>query len=115
MSKGNFQGTTFKETGLTKAIAYKAKFDEADFTRAVADRVNFQQASLRDAIFDSTILTGSDFNGADVTGADFTDAIVSQFGIKDLCDRNPTVTGTNKKTGADTRSSLGCRGSPPPK
>merc|ERR1712216_391912 len=70
LNKGNFKGTTFKETGLTKAIAYKAKFDEADFTRAVADRVNFQQASLRDAIFDSTILTGSDFNGADVTGAD---------------------------------------------
>lgn len=45
---------------------------------------------------------------ADITGADFTDALISpEITIAKLCAR-PDATGTNSKTGANTRESLMC-------
>jgi uncharacterized protein YjbI with pentapeptide repeats len=51
------------------------------------------------------IASGATFNGARVENADFSDALIDRVDQRLLCQ---SARGTNPKTGADTRSSLGC-------
>jgi uncharacterized protein YjbI with pentapeptide repeats len=71
------------------------------------DRASFKGSSLKGTIFTNAVLTGTSFEGANVEGADFTDSYIGNFDIKSLC-KNPTLTGENPTTGADTRMSVGC-------
>lgn len=104
---GNFENGDFTGTIMSKMIAKRGNFKNANFKNAVVDRANFDDSNLEGAIFQNTLLTGSTFEGANLEGADFTDAYIDMFGIKPLC-RNPTMKGTNPKTGADTYDSAGC-------
>jgi uncharacterized protein YjbI with pentapeptide repeats len=107
MNDGKFQEVDFQQTVMSKAIAEGADFSNANFRNAIADRVDFKKAKFNGAIFQNTVLTGSNFEDADLTDADFTDAYIAMFDVKPLC-KNPTMKGTNPKTGADTFESAGC-------
>lgn len=89
-------------------IRADSNFDGADFTNAIVDRANFQGSSLKNAIFTNAVLTATSFENANVEGADFTEAYLGDFDIRSLC-KNPTLTGENPTTGADTRMSVGCK------
>ena len=84
-----------------------SKFDGADFSNAIVDRASFKGSSLKGTIFKNAVLTGTSFEDADVEGADFSEAQLGMFDIKTLC-KNPSLTGENPVTGADTRFSVGC-------
>lgn len=108
LGKGDFSGGNFKEAQLSKAYGEKGNFDDANFENAVIDRAYFNKGSFRNANFKNAVLTGSSWDDADLTGADFTDAFVGKFDQAEMC-KNPKLTGENKKTGVDTRMSLGCK------
>jgi len=108
MLQGNFEGVNFKEVTMSKVVAQKAKFDGADFSNAVMDRGTYKGSSFKGAVLANTVLSGSDFTGADLTDSDFSDAYMGDFDNRNLC-KNPTLTGTNPTTGADTRASAACK------
>ncbi|CAK0901783.1 unnamed protein product [Prorocentrum cordatum] len=107
MNDGKFSGVDFQETVMSKAIAEGADFSNANFRNAIADRVDFRNSNFQGASFQNAVITGSNFEGADLTNADFTDAYIAMYDVKPLC-KNPTMKGTNPKTGADTYESAGC-------
>lgn len=107
MLDGNFEKGDFTNTIMSKTIAERANFKDANFRNAIVDRANFKGANLEGAIFKNTLLTGTTFQDANLENSDFTDAYIDMFGVKPLC-KNPTMKGTNPKTGVDTYDSAGC-------
>lgn len=107
MNTGDFSNVDFTNTVMSKAVAEKANLEGANFRNAVADRVSFAGSNLRNANFNNAVLTGAKFADADIEGADFSDSYIDQYGVRPLC-QNPTMKGTNPKTGADTYESAGC-------
>jgi uncharacterized protein YjbI with pentapeptide repeats len=106
-SDADFSGVSFVEGQLSKAYLRNSKFKEADFTNAVVDRVTFDGSDLEGARFTNAVLSGTTFKDANVANADFTDSYLGPFDLKKLCE-NPTLKGTNPKTGQETRLSAGC-------
>jgi uncharacterized protein YjbI with pentapeptide repeats len=90
-----------------RAFNKGATFVGCDFTNAVVDRVIFDESDLRKAVFSNAVLSGTTFTNANLQDTDFTDAYLGPFDLKNLCG-NPTLTGTNPKTGQDTKESAGC-------
>mmetsp|Transcript_5328 Transcript_5328/g.10631 ORF Transcript_5328/g.10631 Transcript_5328/m.10631 type:complete len:237 (+) Transcript_5328:26-736(+) len=107
MTDTDVSGSNFVETQFSKAYLHESNFQGADFTNGIVDRASFFKSDLRQAIFHNAVLTGTSFEGANVEGADFSDAYIGDFDIRNLC-KNPTLTGTNEKTGMDTKDSVGC-------
>mmetsp|Transcript_95543 Transcript_95543/g.169652 ORF Transcript_95543/g.169652 Transcript_95543/m.169652 type:complete len:236 (+) Transcript_95543:85-792(+) len=107
MNDGDFSGVNFENAVMSKAVAVNASFENANFKNAVADRVTFNKANLKGAVFSNAVLTTSTFTDCNLEGADFTDAYLNSGVIRSLCD-NPTMKGTNPKTGADTYESAEC-------
>jgi len=95
------------ETQFSKGYLHESNFNGADFSNGIVDRASFQGSSLKGAIFTNAVLTGTSFEGADLTDADFTDTYLGDFDSRNLC-RNPTLSGENPVTGADSRLSAGC-------
>lgn len=108
MTKTDAHGARFREAQFSKGYLRDSNFDGADFTNAIVDRASFRGSSARGALFGNAVLTATSFEGADVENADFTDAYIGDFDIRNLC-KNPTLTGENPVTGADTRASAQCR------
>jgi len=108
MLEGNFAKVNFKEVTMSKVLAQKANFEGADFSNAVMDRGTYKGSNFKGAILANTVLSGSDFTGADLTDTDFSDAYMGDFDNRNLC-KNPTLTGENPVTGADTRASAACK------
>ena len=98
----------FKEAQTSKALMKDSKFVGCDFTNAVVDRTVFSGSDLTGAIFANSVLSGTTFEGANLKDTDFTEAYLGPFDQKNLC-ANPTLDGTNPKTGEDTRFSAGCQ------
>eukprot|EP00287_Rhodomonas_sp_CCMP768_P007251 CAMPEP_0196734964 /NCGR_PEP_ID=MMETSP1091-20130531/13546_1 /TAXON_ID=302021 /ORGANISM="Rhodomonas sp., Strain CCMP768" /LENGTH=211 /DNA_ID=CAMNT_0042078547 /DNA_START=26 /DNA_END=661 /DNA_ORIENTATION=+ len=116
-SKKDFSGANAKGTNLAKSKLKGARFFKADLTGADFTGSDLTAASLENAKLDGVVLTNAVLKGAytgtglerakDISGSDWTDAQLRPDVQVKLCKRSD-ATGTNPKTQADTRESLGC-------
>jgi uncharacterized protein YjbI with pentapeptide repeats len=113
--RAEFTSTTLKNTNFTNADLRGALFNGvildganmhgSDFSSGIAYVSRFKNVDLSDAILADSNLLRSSFDNVNVTGADFTNALLDTQQLKKLC---INASGTNSKTGVDTRESLGC-------
>jgi len=101
LSDSDLRGAVFNTANLQQA-----DLSGADLEDAVAFATRFDNADLSGAVLRNAMLMNSKFAGAVIEGADFTDAVLDLPQQKALCAR---ASGTNPRTGADTRESLACR------
>lgn len=109
--KANLEGFDLSATDLRGAVfntanLQNANLSGADLEDAVAFATRFDQADLSGAVLRNAMLMNSKFTGAEISGADFTDAVLDLPQQKALCSR---ASGSNPRTGVDTRDSLNCR------
>lgn len=71
----------------------------------LATKAKLSKSSLRNVNFTNANLISASMNDADVAGADFTDALIDPAVVIKLC---KYASGTNSRTGVDTRESLMC-------
>jgi len=107
MTGTTLKNANFKAAQFSKGYLHDSDFTGADFTDAVVDRASFTGSILRQASFENAVLTGTSFADADVEGADFTESYIGDFDQRVLC-KNPTLKGTNEKSGMDSKASAGC-------
>lgn len=113
--RAEFTSTTLKNANFTNADLRGALFNGVlldganmhgiDFSSGIAYVSRFKDVDLSDAILTDSNMLRSQFDNINVTGADFTNALIDVQQIKKLC---TNASGTNSKTGVDTRESLGC-------
>lgn len=99
-SNADLRGVVFNGSNLRDANLHGV-----DFSDGISYSSSFRNADLSDAVLNSALLLQSYFTGATVTNADFTFAVLDGVQVSILC---KTASGTNPKTGVDTRDSLGC-------
>jgi uncharacterized protein YjbI with pentapeptide repeats len=101
-SQASLVGAVFSTSTLKNTI-----FKQANLTQTIFDQVRFVGADLTDANLTDAMLLRATFKDVKVEGTDFTDALLAPQQVNNLC---KVASGTNSKTGVDTRESLGCRG-----
>ena len=109
--KASLEGFDLSDTDLRGAVfntanLQNANLQGADLEDAVAFASRFDGADLRGAVLRNAMLMNSKFTAALIEGTDFTDAVLDLPQQKALCAR---ASGTNPRTGVDTRDSLACR------
>ena len=113
--RAEFTSVTLKNANFTNADLRGALFNGvlldganlhgSDFSSGIAYVTKFKNVDLSDAILADSNMLRSSFDNVDVTGTDFTNALIDVQELKKLCVK---ASGTNSKTGVDTRESLGC-------
>ena len=113
--RAEFTSVTLKNANFTNADLRGALFNcvlldganlhGSDFSSGIAYVTRFKNVDLSDAILADTNMLRSTFDWVNVTGTDFTNALIDVQQLKKLC---LNASGTNSKTGVDTRESLGC-------
>jgi uncharacterized protein YjbI with pentapeptide repeats len=101
----DFQQADLRGAVMSASVMTGANLHGADLSNALMDQVKFDRTDLSDTVLNEAILLHSTFKQVNITGADFTDAILDGAQIKVLC---AIASGTNSKTGVETRDSLGC-------
>ena len=90
-----------------RAAVRQVDFTNADLKSASLEEAGLDGAKMDGAVLESAYLTKTIADAASIKGADFTDAVIPTFTQKALCAR-PDASGTNAKTGVETRESLMC-------
>ena len=113
--RSEFTSVTLRNTNFTNADLRGALFNGvlleganlhgSDFSSGIAYISKFKNVDFSDAILTDSNMLRSSFDNVDVTGADFTNALIDVQELKKIC---VNASGTNSKTGVDTRESLGC-------
>jgi uncharacterized protein YjbI with pentapeptide repeats len=109
-NSATFRNTNFSNADLRGALFNGVLLDGAnlhgvDLGSAIVYISRFKNVDLTDATLTDANMLRSRFDNVDVTGADFSDALLDIQEIKKICIK---ASGTNSKTGIDTRESLGC-------
>ncbi|MEO8894195.1 MAG: pentapeptide repeat-containing protein [Coleofasciculaceae cyanobacterium] len=100
LSNSNLQRVSFFATNLEAA-----NLEGADLSFATLDSARFVRANLKNAILVGAFASNARFEGANIEGADFTDVLLRRDIQDKLC---LTASGTNSKTGRETRETLFC-------
>jgi uncharacterized protein YjbI with pentapeptide repeats len=106
MELANFSDADLRGAVFSASVMTGANLHGADLSNAMVDQVNLTKADLGDAVLTEALLLRAIFDDVSIANADFTDAILDRAQIKELCAK---ASGTNPKTGIETRYSLGCR------
>jgi uncharacterized protein YjbI with pentapeptide repeats len=116
----DLRGVTFSLTNLRDADLHDADLRGASLFGAKLQDANLSGADLRGATLDSAVLQGSDLRDARlddafafntrfldvrIDGADFSGVPLRGDALKSLC---AVATGTNPRSGRETRETLGC-------
>ena len=105
LKKANFTNADLRGALFNGVLLDGANMHGSDFSSGIAYVSRFKDVNLSDAILTDANMLRSQFDNINVTGADFTNALIDVQQIKKLC---TNASGTNSKTGVDTRESLGC-------
>ncbi len=100
-AKANLIGAVFS-TSTLKGTSFRG----ADLTQVIFDQVRLLNVDFSDAVLEDALLLRAEFKNIQADGADFSGAIMSPLQVKQLC---ANVSGTNSRTGVDTRESIGCK------
>ncbi|MEI6329427.1 MAG: pentapeptide repeat-containing protein [Pseudanabaena sp.] len=113
--RAEFNSTTFRNTDFSNADLRGALFNGVlldganlhgvDLGSAIIYVSRFKNVDLTDAVLTDANMLRSSFDNVNVTDADFSNALLDLQQVKKIC---RTASGTNSKTGVDTRESLGC-------
>jgi uncharacterized protein YjbI with pentapeptide repeats len=105
LRNANFTNADLRGALFNGVLLDGANMHGSDFSSGIAYVSRFKDVNLSDAILTDANMLRSQFDNIDVTGADFTNALIDAQQLKKLC---VNASGTNSKTGVDTRESLGC-------
>ncbi len=105
LRNANFTNADLRGALFNGVLLDGANMHGSDFSSGIAYVSRFKNVNLSDAILTDANMLRSQFDNIDVTGADFTNALIDVQQVKKLC---VSASGTNSKTGVDTRESLGC-------